>query len=161
MATQKIYIHEFEAQDYEVIALHTSLEDSRLAFHLNRQLDVLLARTLEDLHIQIKEGSTGLSRFEFYDEFRFITWHLVQNKSEVITEMQGPGALFATLKNDIATSVYLLPEHKKVDYILKIDNLENDVDLDEVIRKISEIEWVSMAYRIDKNKLKSKHNLIF
>jgi len=161
MATQKIYIHEFEAQDYEVIALHTSLEDSRLAFHLNRQLNVLLARTQEDLHIQIKEGSTGLSRFEFYDESRFITWHLVQNKSEVITETQGPGVLFATLTNDVATSVYLLPEHKKVDYILKIDNLENDIDLEEVLRKISEIEWVSMAYRIDKNKLKSKHNLIF
>jgi hypothetical protein len=85
----------------------------------------------------------------------------VQNKSEVITESQGSGVLFATLKSDIATSVHLLPEHKKVDFILKIDNLENDVDLDEVIRKISEIEWVSMAYRIDKKQLKSKHNLIF
>ncbi|MFM2229340.1 MAG: hypothetical protein RL607_598 [Bacteroidota bacterium] len=161
MATQKIYIHEFEESDYEVIAIHTTLEDSRLAYHINRQLEVLLARTEEDLQIQVKDGLTGLSRFEFYDENQFITWNLVQNKSEIANITQASGDLFAGLDNEIATTVYLLPEFKKVDYLLKIGNLDDDLDVEAIVRKISDIEWVSLAYCIDKDKLKSKHNLIF
>lgn len=161
MATQKIYIHEFEESDYEVIAIHTSLEDSRLAYHINRQLEVLLARSEEDLQIQVKDGLTGLSRFEFYDEAQFITWNLVQNKSEIANVTSGTGGLFASLQQEIATTVYLLPEFKKVDYLLKIENLEDDLDVEALVKKISDIEWVSLAYCIDKDKLKSKHNLIF
>ncbi|WP_264512101.1 IPExxxVDY family protein [Flavobacterium sp. N1719] len=161
MATQKIYIHEFEESDYEVIAIHTTLEDSRLAYHINRQLEVLLARSEEDLQIQVKDGLTGLSRFEFYDEAQFITWNLVQNKSEIANVTSGTGDLFASLQEEIATTVYLLPEFKKVDYLLKIENLEDDLDVEVLVKKISDIEWVSLAYCIDKDKLKSKHNLIF
>lgn len=161
MATQKIYIHEFEESDYEVIAIHTTLEDSRLAYHINRQLEVLLARSEEDLQIQVKDGLTGLSRFEFYDEAQFITWNLVQNKSEITHVTSGAGDLFASLQEEITTTVYLLPEFKKVDYLLKIENLEDDLDLEAIVKKISDIEWVSLAYCIDKDKLKSKHNLIF
>lgn len=161
MATQKIYIHEFEESDYEVIAIHTSLEDSRLAYHINRQLEVQLARTKEELQIQVKEGLTGLSRFEFYDESQFISWNLVQNKSEINTVSIVTKDLFAGLDHTMATKVYLLPEFKKVDYLLKIENLEDNLDLETIIRKISDIEWVSLAYCLDKNKLKSKHNLIF
>ncbi len=161
MATQKIYIHEFEESDYEVIAIHTTLEDSRLAYHINRQLEVLLARSEEDLQIQVKDGLTGLSRFEFYDEAQFITWNLVQNKSEITHVTSGAGDLFASLQEEITTTVYLLPEFKKVDYLLKIENLEDDLDLEALVKKISDIEWVSLAYCIDKDKLKSKHNLIF
>lgn len=161
MATQKIYIHEFEESDYEVIAIHTTLEDSRLAYHINRQLEVLLARSEEDLQIQVKDGLTGLSRFEFYDEAQFITWNLVQNKSEITHVTSGAGDLFASLEEEITTTVYLLPEFKKVDYLLKIENLEDDLDLEALVKKISDIEWVSLAYCIDKDKLKSKHNLIF
>lgn len=161
MATQKIYIHEFEESDYEVIAIHTTLEDSRLAYHINRQLEVLLARSEEDLQIQVKDGLTGLSRFEFYDEAQFITWNLVQNKSEIANVTSGAGDLFASLQEEIATTVYLLPEFKKVDYLLKIENLEDDLDVEALVKKISDIEWVSLAYCIDKDKLKSKHNLIF
>lgn len=161
MATQKIYIHEFEESDYELIAIHTTLEDSRLAYHINRQLEVLLARSEEDLQIQVKDGLTGLSRFEFYDEAQFITWNLVQNKSEITHVTSGAGDLFASLQEEITTTVYLLPEFKKVDYLLKIENLEDDLDLEALVKKISDIEWVSLAYCIDKDKLKSKHNLIF
>lgn len=161
MATQKIYIHEFEESDYEVIAIHTTLEDSRLAYHINRQLEVLLARTKEELQIQVKDGLTGLSRFEFYDENQFITWNLVQNKSEINSVTTVTSDLFAGIDHGMAAKVYLLPEFKKVDYLLKIENLEANLDLDTVVRKISDIEWVSLAYCIDKDKLKSKNNLIF
>ena len=161
MATQKIYIHEFEESDYEVIAIHTTLEDSRLAYHINRQLEVLLARTKEELQIQVKDGLTGLSRFEFYDENQFITWNLVQNKSEINSVTTVTSDLFAGIDHGITAKVYLLPEFKKVDYLLKIENLEANLDLDNVVRKISDIEWVSLAYCIDKDKLKSKNNLIF
>jgi hypothetical protein len=85
----------------------------------------------------------------------------VQNKSEIANITQASGDLFAGLDNEIATTVYLLPEFKKVDYLLKIGNLDDDLDVEAIVRKISDIEWVSLAYCIDKDKLKSKHNLIF
>ena len=41
MAIHKLHIDEFDEVDYELIAIHTSLEDYRLAYFLNKKLPIL------------------------------------------------------------------------------------------------------------------------
>ena len=51
--------------------------------------------------------------------------------------------------------------YKKVDYFLKIENAENEIDINKIVSKINSIESVKMVYAIDSENIKSKNNLIF
>lgn len=162
MAIHKLYINEFEDADYQLIAIHTSLEDYRLAYFLNKELNIFLSKSKEDIHTLVKEGETFFTRFTFDDEENDVVWDLVQNKNEVtINENNQTTDLFSNSDNTFIASVFLLSEFKKVDYFLKINNSEKELNTTEIINKISKIETIKLVYNVDKNKLKSKNNLIF
>ena len=162
MAIHKIYIEDFVEEDYHLIALHTSLEDYRLAYFLNRELGIGLSKSKSDIPLQVKGMKTSFIRFTFEDEKKLIQWDLVQNKNEIENiENITTTDLFSNTKNSFSSSVYLLPEYKKEDFFVKIENADNEIDLDEVMVQISKIDAVNLVYSVTKNKIKSKNNLIF
>ena len=162
MAVHKIYIEDFEEEDYHLIAIHTTLEDYRLAFFLNRDLEIRLHKSEFDIQSLVKEGATSFARFTYEDEEKVITWDLVQNKNEVEgSENNITTDLFSNSNNSFSSLAYLLPEYKKVDFFLKIENAANEIDLNEIVTKISAIDGINMVYNVDKDKIKSKNNLIF
>ena len=162
MAIHKIFIEDFVEEDYHLIALHTSLEDYRLAYFLNRELGIGLSKSKSDIPLQVKGMKTSFIRFTFEDEKKLIQWDLVQNKNEIENiENITTTDLFSNTKNSFSSSVYLLPEYKKVDFFVKIENADNEIDLDEVMVQISKIDAVNLVYSVAKNKIKSKNNLIF
>ena len=162
MAVHKLYIEEFEENDYHIIAIHTSIEDYRLAYFLNRELSIRLSKNEFDIQSRTKEGKTAFTRFTFEDEKKVIMWDLVQNKNEVEgIEDESIQNLFSNTKNKFLSSAYLLPEYKKVDFFLKIENAVNEIDSSDIVSKISNISSISLVYTVDKDKIKSKNNLIF
>ena len=62
---------------------------------------------------------------------------------------------------EVATKVYLLPEFKKVDYFLKIENNDDAVSVSNIQVLLNTIDNVSTVYSVDINQIKSKNNLIF
>jgi hypothetical protein len=162
MAVHKVYIEEFEEDDYYIIAIHTSLEDYRLAYFINREIAIRLSKNDSDIQSQVKEGETSFARFTFEDEKNDIKWNLVQNKNEIEgKENTITQDLFSNSENSFSSSAYLLPEYKKVDFFLKIENAEKDINITEIVSKISAIDTIKMVYNVDKDKIKSKNNLIF
>jgi hypothetical protein len=162
MANYKLQIDDFEAIDYNLIAIHTTLEDYRLAYFINKHLPINLSKSKSEIQINIKEGETHFSRFDFDDAENDIYWNLIQNKNEVIVEKKNNDFdLFANTVQEIATKVYLLPEFKKVNYFLKIDNAENTIDVEKTTAILNTIERISTVYMVDLNKIKNKNNLIF
>lgn len=162
MANLKLSIEEFGESDFYIIALHTPLEDYRLAYFLNLNLEIFLSKNKNDVESQEKEGRTSFTRFTFEDKKNFINWDLVQNKNEIeISENKNNQDLFSGYKNKFSTSAYLLSEYKKVDYFLKIENAEKEININEIVSKINRIESIKMVYAIDSEKIKSKNNLIF
>ena len=162
MAVHKINIEDFEEEDYYLIAIHTSLEDYRLAYFLNLELGISLSKNKFDIGTQVKKVKTSFTRFTFDDEQKLVLWDLVENKKVVETnEIEANIDLFSNTKSSFSTTTYLLPEYKKVDYIVKIGNAENEIDLDQVISQISKIEAIKLVYSIAKDNIKSKNNLIF
>ena len=89
MAIHKLDLGEFDEIDYYLIAIHTSLEDYRLAFFINQKLPINLSKSENEIQINIKEGETNFSRFYYNDEESAITWNLIQNKNEVIQYKKG------------------------------------------------------------------------
>ena len=52
-------------------------------------------------------------------------------------------------------------EKQVTDFFLKIENAENGIDINDIVSKINNIDGITMVYAVDKNKIKSKNNLIF
>ena len=162
MALHKLDFEDFDEIDYKLIAIHTSLEDYRLAYFINQKLPINLSKNKEEIHISIKEGETNFSRFYYFDKENEIAWNLIQNKNEVIQQKnENTQNLFSNVHMEVSTKVYLLPEFKKVDYFLKIENTDEGMNLAKIQLLLNTIENVSTAYSVDTHKIKSKNNLIF
>jgi hypothetical protein len=162
MAIHKLNLGEFDEIDYHLIAIHTSLEDYRLAYFINQKLPINLSKNKNEIQIAIKEGETNFSRFYYNDSEKEISWNLIQNKNEVIQYKKGNTQnLFSNITMEVSTKVFLLPEFKKVDYFLKIENNDNIVDVSKIQILLNNIDNVSTVYTVDTNQIKSKNNLIF
>jgi hypothetical protein len=161
MAIHKLDLDEFDEIDYHLIAIHTTLEDYRLAYFINQHLPVNLSKSNEEILISIKEGETQFSRFYFDDEDNFVSWNLIQNKNEVIGRNEIINQdLFSNSSQEVATKVFLLPELKKVDYFLKIES-DDDLELTGIVKKLKSIKSLSTVYVVETETIKSKNNLIF
>lgn len=157
MAIHKIQINDFISDDYELIAIHSSLEDYKLAYSLNVVLGIQLSKSLSYVEIAIPEGKSAFSNYIFDDKKNDIVWTLIENKATIINSNKQTSSLF----EQIDITVFLLPEFKKTDYLLKIENIDYGFESESIIEKIQEIKNVTTAYTIDITNLKSKNNLIF
>ncbi|MES2804126.1 MULTISPECIES: IPExxxVDY family protein [unclassified Flavobacterium] len=162
MAIHKLDLGEFDEIDYYLIAIHTSLEDYRLAYFINQKLPINLSKSKNEIQINIKEGETNFSRFYYNDAEKEVSWNLIQNKNEVIQYKKGSTQnLFSNVTMEVSTKVFLLPEFKKVDYFLKIENNEDTMNVSKIQILLNTIDNVSTVYTVDTNQIKSKNNLIF
>ncbi len=162
MAVHKLDFDDFDEIDYHLVAIHTALEDYRLAYFINQKLTINLSISKDEIHVNIKEGEANFSRFYYFEKENEISWNLIQNKNKVIQHKNEDSQnLFLDVKMEVATKVYLIPEFKKVDYFLKIENLEENMSLNAIQQLLNTIENISTAYSVEPNKIKSKNNLIF
>ena len=162
MAVLKLHLDEFDEIDYDLIAIHSVLEDYRLAYFINQKLPIILGRSNDEIGVTIKEGEAFFLKYIYNDLKNDIVWSLIPNKNEIVIKKNSSGQnLFLNTAVEIATKVYLLPELKKVDYFLKIKNNQDTFDIEQVIKTINTIERISTVYAVIPDKIKSKNNLIF
>jgi hypothetical protein len=162
MAIHRLDVGEFDEIDYYLIAIHTSYEDYRLAYFINQKLLTNLAKSKDEVQINIKEGETKFSRYYYHDYEKEISWNLIQNKNEVYQQQNDNTTdLFSNTNLEISTKVYLLPEFKKADYFLKIENTNDTLNVLKIEHILKKIDNVSTVYTVDTDKIKSKNNLIF
>ncbi|MBT8303783.1 MAG: IPExxxVDY family protein [Bacteroidia bacterium] len=160
MAKHKLILDDvFEESYFTLIAIHCSLEDYRLAYLLNKNLSLNLKRKEEDLDYDYVSAFYPI--FEWEDLSQQITFNLVGNicrkESNALTSS---GLLFGDDEKSMRT-LNLIPEHKNVDYLLKISAQEEFSEEKSILNKILEIPNIVTAYSIDAFKLKSRNNLIF
>jgi len=162
MAIHRLDLDEFDEIDYYLLAIHTSLEDYRLAYFINQKLPINLSKSKNEIHAQTKEGEANFSRFYYYDAEKALSWNLIQNKNEIISVSKNDFQnLFSNETGEVSTTIHLLPEFKKVDFFLKIDNSDEAINFSEIQQKLNTIESIAAIYVVDTNKIKSKNNLIF
>lgn len=162
MAIHKLDFGEFDEIDYSLIAIHTTLEDYRLAYFINQRLHVNLNKSIKEIQITDKEGEVHFSRFHYYEKKKDISWDLIQNINEVIQQKKEDSqGLFTNFELEVAKKVYMIPEFKKVNYFLKIENSEDNTNLIEIQSELNSIDQIATNYIVDINKIKSKNNLIF
>jgi len=162
MIVKKLNIDELEDDNVYLFALHTTLEDYRLAYHLNKELRIQLCKANHDLKIVTTHGSSGFTLFNYEDEEHFANWDLIQNKAEIHENLTTTAYdLFSIEKKSVQSRVYLVPEFKKADYMLKVTIPENVISIPNIVAQMQSINKVSTAYEVDFYTIKSKNNLIF
>lgn len=145
---------------FKLIAIHCSSEEYKLAFLLNRQLHIQLARTRKDHDFVSKSVRAEFSLYSFNDYKQYSDYYMICNKFRSSVVSTGTDSLFgeAALDSEV---VYLLPQYRKVDYFLKIEEEGESVSEKTLVEQINSIPQVSTAYSIDTENLKYKENLIF
>lgn len=78
--------------------------------------------------------------FEYIDEDNNIEYFVIANKS---------------------SEGYLVSEKQSIDYFLVLKGSVTDKLVENLAKKVKEIDVVILAHRIDVNELKSKQNLLF
>lgn len=159
MALHKLIVDDFYDTDFSLIAIHCQIEDYRLSYLLNKHLDIGLMRKEKDLDFNYFMASYPI--FEYYSEENCTKWHLISNVC--VTEVEGlqsSGSLFELEQKTIKT-YYLVPEKKKVNYFLKIENDNQVLNEQLIIQNILKIPQVIASYLMNANELKSKNHLIF
>ena len=162
MAVLKLHLDEFDEVDYDLIAIHSSLEDFRLAYFINQNLPVILAKSNDEVGVMVKEGEAFFSKFIFDDLKNDILWSLIQNKTDIITTQKNTkDSLFLNTSIEVLRKVHLISELKKVDYFLKIENNNNAFITNEIVNLLKKIDRISAVYAVIPETIKSKNNLIF
>ena len=162
MNALKLQIEEFEDINFNLFAIHTQLEDFRLAYFINKILQIKLVKSRTDIVVENKKNEINFSRFLFEDIKNDSYWDLFQNKSKVYNFQKSTSLeLFQDLNTKYLSNSYLISEYKKVDYFLKIDVNNNFLNNNEILNLIQSIGRVSTVYSIETSTLKSKNNLIF
>lgn len=161
MAVQRLVLDDFE-EDYALIGIHCSLESYRVAFMLNKYLNLRLSRKKDDVVCTFDDMTVSFPFFQYQDSFKYVTYNLLGNTyfSKVAKEIDRSQDLFSSIQNEYHT-YHLMPELKKVDYFLKIDMETLGFSNNTILKDIQKIPQIISAYMIDYNKLKSRNNLIF
>ena len=158
----KLILDEDLDEPFTLIAIHCSEEDYKLAYLLNQHLGTGFKRKKVDLDFSANGLKINFPLYDFEDKKKHFHYYLVANSCHSVEEnlLNSPG-LFAALVSDKATTHFLLPEFKNVDYFLKIYS-ENDIlPLRKLLAEINEIKQVISAYSVEVENIKSKNNLIF
>lgn len=158
MAIHKLLVDDFEDLNYSLLAVHCEMEDYRLAYFLNRNLETRLARSNNDLDFITSLAS--FSVFEWSNTRLHTNWHLIKNNC-LVEEVAVSQGLFSEINDKSWIRYSLLLEHQSVDYFLKINNGGGFINEKQILGKIQKIAKVSTAYSVDVSKLKSKDHLIF
>ncbi|TBN02465.1 IPExxxVDY family protein [Hyunsoonleella flava] len=160
MAVHKLILDDiFEDVSCTLIAIHCAIEDYRLAYLLNKYLDITLTRKPKDL--DFNNGVTEYSVFEYEDENKLDTWHLVSNICKIETESKIEQQSLFNAHHKVIRTYNLVPEYGKVNYFLKIDNEFSNSKEKQIINNLLKIPQIAMAYNVDMSALKSKEHLIF
>lgn len=137
-----------------LIAMHSDLEDYAMAYAINGFLGTRLRRSAHDLDLP---NQVSFPVFEWKDVAKETVWTLLGNES-----IQGNNTPdIGLFKEGLPGRKYrLIPEHKEVDYFLKIETDESGLE-GTLLKSILSVTDIITAYPLQMNKLKSKNNLIF
>lgn len=147
--------NDFFDDDFKLIAIHTTMEDYRLVYFLNKNLKLRFSKSYKRNDLKDPKSGFCFSYFHWHDESSKLSWHCFANKLTYERKTND-----FSLFDQVDSVSYLLNNKKKVDFFIKIDGQER-IKEKEIINKIIAIPNISMAYMIDIEALSSKHKLIF
>ncbi len=128
--------------DFELLGLVSPVKDYKMAWLINRDLDMNLIKS-EDLLLEFMTlPSLKISQYFLTLPHGFV--QLLRNK-----------ALNST--NQVS---YLIPELKSMDYFLLVQDETFQISINTFVNQLAKNRYIQNVMKLDVNKLKSKENLL-
>ncbi len=153
MQVYSLDIDDFNEDNYTLIGIHTALEDFKLAYLLNKNLDTHFSKATYSLDF---ESNASFSVYNDVNEEYGFEWYLISNS---FTEERINASDTIVLATE--TKTYLIPEKKKVDYFIKIVGEPTQETIYKTVNQIKQITQIVTSYTVEIDSLKSKQFLIF
>lgn len=129
---------------FDLIAITASVKEYKLAWILNRELNLNLIKTDNIEIVFLDDKFMSISNFTSKTEHQ--AFRLLKNRAENIEEK---------------FNAFLIPELQNFDYFLLIEDESDTFDLNAFITSIKEIPLIQFVVSLEASSLKSKENLIF
>ena len=142
-----------------MLAIHSSLEEYKVAFYLNKYLQINLKRARVDVDFNHGDVQALYPLYQFKEPAKYRSIHLIKNKYKGPVKKVVSSGLF-TEEEVSPQQTYLIPEYREVDYFLKIEEDLEAKPFQRMINRISLIPNIITVYSVDPYQLKSKNNLI-
>ena len=155
MGIHKLALDDFQDVDYQLLAIHSTLEDYRLAHAINLHLKTRLRR--KKLDIDFNDQQEGVfPLFEWNDSSMETMWNLINNNCQIESKVLGEG-LFSNENEKNIKTVSFLEEHSSAGYLLKISG---DRKESKILSNLNKVPQIKMVYEINVRELKTKEHLI-
>ena len=138
-----------------LIGINSTLESYKLAFKLNKELNLNFVRSNKD--IDLPKEKAYYNRFVSKNNSKEILYDFFSNKFQKIIFPNNVSNL-NLFDYPFSKEVYLLKEFKEADYFIKSLDQKDHYKIINNIRKIPEI---SIIYNLNSNEIRNKENLIF
>lgn len=160
MAIHKLILEEDPVLNFKLFAVHSIVEDYKMAFLINKWLSINLKRERKDFKTKINNTKVAFPLFEYKNSFTQENYCLIPNSIQTeILESQKTQNLFLNTQLKTQQNYFVIPEHNKVDYILKLDGISNAAKIKTILLKLKQIKQVNSIYQIKLHTIKS--NTIF
>lgn len=128
--------------DFELLGLVSPVKDYKMAWLINRDLDLNLVRS-EDIEIEFL-SLPGLKISQFFLSLPHGFVQLLKNKA----------------LNSTHQVSYLIPELKSMDYFLLVQDQTFQLSINTFANQLARNPFIQNVMRLDISKLKSKENLL-
>ena len=157
--SHKLQLEDVE-EDYHLLAIHSPLEDYKIAYFLNKQLGLNLKRARCDVDFNHGAVQALYPLYVFKEPAKYISIYLIKNKFKGANKkVISVGSLFS--EEEFSPQVtFLIPEYKEVDYFLKIEGDLENCEIEGFLSQMALIPNIITTFAVDVNQLKSKNNLI-
>ncbi|MFE8422614.1 IPExxxVDY family protein [Tenacibaculum sp. ZH5_bin.1] len=156
MPIYEVNINEFSNYNYRLIGIHTTLSEYKLAYLLNKFLQIKFNRATYDLDFVTKGNQSSYAIYEYTNTKLYQDWFLITNVYKSTLEAES-----ISLFNQSDSITRLIPEKKKVDFFLKLEGDFDHNSIVKIIDIIKKIPQIITSYEIEVDSLKSKDFLIF
>lgn len=160
MAVSILEIDDFASDDFNIIAIHTTLDDYKLAYLINKYCLINLSKEEIPLTLSKFDLNTTFEFFKFYDINQKVNWSLIANKS-IITSNYLYTKNLELQEVKYFSEILLIPECVDVDFFLKVDEFFDVEHIKKLFTVLKKINGIDKVYEIDKNTLVSINNLLF
>ena len=155
MAVHRLQLDE-EDDDFSLFAIHCGELPFKMAFLMNQSLKWQLKRERQDVSV-LRAGKQ-----QQYSKYRYVSRHdqvehlLLSNIIHVEQDLaeEPQVGLFGGMDVRSSSVSYLMPEFKKVDYLLKIEATLPEAAKKTIVAQIKSIKEVVSTYIIQHNKIR-------
>ena len=146
-------------KEFGLIGICSTLEGYKLAYLINKQLNVNFSKTRSDVILNFNQMDLSFELYRYEDFKTESTLYLVQNKSKYNTNWEKTSNSLFEVEQTIYK--YLIQSHKQAEFLLKIEDESMHYKSKALISALNEIPQLISAFEIPFNEIKSAENLIF